>query len=656
MINNSKKDKIKKEVSAPVGFLETKTKVFFLFFFFAMVLFGNSISNNYSLDDELVTYNHSQVQKGIRAIPEIFTTRYVSESERSNYGYRPIVKVSFAIEHQFFGENPHIGHFLNILLYTLVCTVLYLFLRRIFNQRPAAFSFWITMLFLFHPIHNEVVVSLKNRDALFSLLFGLLSISAFIDALEKGTWKYIQAIIFLVLAFLSKTDVLPFLFLIPFTLFYFKGVGLKRALGFIAAVVAVFIVGKLLIGSALSDDASRRLFIYIENPLFFTPGLEFRIIAGFNSFFFYLQKLFIPYPLISYYGYNTIEVLNWDLKTILSGVIAGALIWYIIRNFKKASEEKDPLYYGVVFFCVSVSMFLNIVKPAVGIVAERFLFVPSVGFSIAAVVGIYKLFKTDLSEKKIFGPSNMVVCVSILLIVFSGISIARNKDWKDHLTLYQEDANKAEASAKLHALAGAKLIQNVMNGNVQDPQVKSQYVKDAIQHYHTSLAIYPDYVSSLNNLGMIYQSFLKKPAEARPYLEKAIKLDSTYIEAYYNLGLTWLKEDSTKAEHYMLEAIRHKKDFVLSYNSLTKIYLTEKKFAEAESLNTSALALFPDIADLNINLGKVALAKQDTVTGVKYLDRGYMLNPKNEMLGNFLIKYYTSKGKSLEAQRIHSAR
>ena len=48
--------------------------------------YGNTLSNGYSLDDDLVTTTdnniHKRVEKGISGIPEIFTTHYVHTDQQ----------------------------------------------------------------------------------------------------------------------------------------------------------------------------------------------------------------------------------------------------------------------------------------------------------------------------------------------------------------------------------------------------------------------------------------------------------------------------------------------------------------------------------------------------------------------------------------------
>jgi hypothetical protein len=147
----------------------------YLLFLFSFVIYVNTIPNDYNLDDELVTQNHRLTSKGISAIPEIFTSPYYEDKAGYKYEYRPIVLISFAIEHTFFGDNPHVSHFFNVLLYSLLCVLFFQTLKLAFSSHKDLFPLIAALLFAAHPIHTEVVASIKNRDEIFALIFGLLS-------------------------------------------------------------------------------------------------------------------------------------------------------------------------------------------------------------------------------------------------------------------------------------------------------------------------------------------------------------------------------------------------------------------------------------------------------------------------------------------------
>ena len=170
------------------------------------LVFANSIGNKYALDDELVTERNQHTALGLKGMKTIFTSFYTDGSDNKyNFEYRPVVKASFAIEYQFFGFDPAISHFFNVLLYSLLIAILYRFLIFLFKNYSPVFSFLVCLLFALHPLHTEVAASLKNRDEILSFMFSILMARAvFKVLLEKKYIQLIPAIIYFALASLSK--------------------------------------------------------------------------------------------------------------------------------------------------------------------------------------------------------------------------------------------------------------------------------------------------------------------------------------------------------------------------------------------------------------------------------------------------------------------
>lgn len=212
-------------------------------FCFSFLLYANTINNDYNLDDELVTRNHKLTSKGFSAIPEIFTSPYYSDDMGYSYDYRPIVHLSFAIEHQFFGESAHVSHFFNVLLFAALCVLLYLLLKALLPV-PDVLLVAAMALFAAHPIHTEVVASIKNRDELLMFLFSALSLYVILRWLDSN---FLLAtglgFVCFALALLSKSTAIPFAFLIPFSVVFFRKLSfgkyflLSFALSFLAALL-----------------------------------------------------------------------------------------------------------------------------------------------------------------------------------------------------------------------------------------------------------------------------------------------------------------------------------------------------------------------------------------------------------------------------------
>ncbi|MAE08637.1 MAG: hypothetical protein CL661_07750 [Bacteroidetes bacterium] len=188
------------------------------------IFYYNVIYNHFSMDDYHVNINNPIIAKGISGIPEIWTSLYAEESGMA-YGYRPLVRTSFAIEYQFTSKmdiNPYISHFINLLLYAISILVLYRLLRRIFNNYSIWFPFLITLLFMAHPSHTEAVASLKNRDIILNFLFSTLATLQFIKWVDlRKNFHLILGFIYFTLALLSKETAIAQLAVFPLVLYFF---------------------------------------------------------------------------------------------------------------------------------------------------------------------------------------------------------------------------------------------------------------------------------------------------------------------------------------------------------------------------------------------------------------------------------------------------
>lgn len=523
--------------------------IILLIFLVSFLLYGNTIPNEFAMDDELVTLDHPNVSKGFSGIPKILTSRYVQNAQQS-YEYRPIVLVTFAIEHQFTSGNPHFSHFINILLYALTGVVLFFLLSRLFIEFHWILPVAVTFLFLLHPIHSEVVASLKNRDELLSFLFTLFSIGAFLNYIDRKHWKYILfGMLFFILAMLSKKSALPLIFTLPLTLYFFKGLQLKKALLFVALPVLFLVLFKLIM--SIGFEPVHRPGLYFENPYYVEkPGFFTKLPMAFYSMGYYLKLLILPYPLLVYYGYSHVEIATWgNPLTLISVVIfIGATIYCLMKL-----KEKSILVFGILYFILNIGAFSNIV-PMPGLIAERFAYGASLGFSIVVVYALFKLLKIDFDKNsKSLVPANLKYIGFALALVSVVYVFNRNRDWENHLSIYKADILKAPNSAKIHALIGGHCTQQLENDRkLSDPNMAAQLpesqrkpltpeekrdrILTAKKHFKAALEVYPEYAACWNNLGTLYFSYIGEVDSAAMYFKKVVELDPGHTRAHFNLG------------------------------------------------------------------------------------------------------------------------
>ncbi|CAN5303311.1 hypothetical protein BH09BAC1_BH09BAC1_04360 [soil metagenome] len=199
--------------------------------FFAFALYANTIPNGYALDDELVTINHPLTSQGIGAIPTIFTSYYYNNNVGNYYEYRPMVLASYAIEHTLFGDSPHVSHTINALLYALSCFLLFFIIRSFNTSWSWLLPALATLMFAAHPLHTEVVASIKNRDEILSFIFGILALYTALKFSRHGKWQqWLLFVLLLILAVTSKRTALSYAVIIPLACVWLSSTNYLRML------------------------------------------------------------------------------------------------------------------------------------------------------------------------------------------------------------------------------------------------------------------------------------------------------------------------------------------------------------------------------------------------------------------------------------------
>lgn len=647
---------------------DKKSLYFFLLIVFSFILYGNTIPNDYSLDDNLVVYKHPLVKKGIPAIPDIFTSHY-RQVENNVYGYRPIAMMTFAVENEFFGQNPHISHFINILLYALLLLLLLQMLRLLFPNIPKKILFFIMLLFAAHPLHTEVVASLKNREELLCFIFGVLAIFSAINfyrtvSLKKKILFALLTLASLVVSMLSKQTGLVFGFAIPLVLlqFYTQPLGAiknifsdKTKLGkyfmlfLIAAIlfIVVYIIYKL---PEIALPSENKPLFGFENPIFDNESRYQSICLGFMSLLFYLKLFFIPYPLCFYYGFNMVPVVEWyDIRIIVSFFIHAFILGYAFFKFYK----NKLVSFGILFYMMGIAMFSNWYLAVPGIIGERLVFVASFGFSLVSAYLIYFVFnRKNILNKKASLSKAMYVFLFAVIIVYSVITINRNFSWKDHITLYKADIESLDNSAKANCMIADELMRKIyQRTDSEGVKIDKNDVEPALEYYKRAIEIYPQYTSVYNNIGTIYFNFFGDFKSAIPFLRKAVAYDSTYYQAYYNLALSYKAlKNSDSSLYFYAYACKYDSANVSLISEFANLEYENGNFEKAMLLNEK-LKLLDPLSDLPyINIGNYLLTNGDTVSAVENWETALLKVPDNAELCYNLYMYFKTKNNIEKAQ------
>lgn len=516
--------------------LDRRATPFVFLFLFAFAIYANTIGHDYALDDDIVIVKNEYTQQGLDGLGDIFSSdafeAYFQGKKDLVAGgrYRPLSVATFAFEWEFLGKNPQASHFFNIVLFGLLGLVLYELLtllvpssgKRKWWTSPA---FLITLLFIVHPIHTEVVANIKGRDEILAMLFALLSMRATLSWHDKGSvLPLVLAQLFFFLALLAKESSLPFLAVVPLTFWVFRKTNWFRT-GIASGVMVLTFVGYLIlrgnmVGLSLGDPSNEIL----NNP-FIGVGFGDRLATIFQTFGIYLVKLIVPYPLTHDYYFNQIPVISWaNWKALVPAAIyLGGLVYGLIGLIRK-----DKAAYGILFYLITLSIVSNIVFSIGTTMGERFVFIPSLGLILAGIM----VLERWIGGKKPVKP--VLYGLYGIIAIFSILTVIRNFAWKDNFTLFTTDVYTSSNSAKARTSAGGALVE-AADSMALGPR-RTQYYKTATEHLEKAVEIYPEHSQAYLLLGNAYNGLGQYPNALAAY-ERAIEIKPGFGDAYRNAGV-----------------------------------------------------------------------------------------------------------------------
>ena len=612
--------------------------IYILLAILSFSVFGNTIYNKYSLDDDYI--KSSIIQKGISGIPELIKNRFGIvhyDGRKTQLDYRPISLMSFAIENQFFGQNPAISHFFNILLFTLSLLVLYKIFTEIIPLQKTHrwLPFFVLCFFTIHPVHTEVVASLKNRDELFAFLFGLLFLLygfRYFAENENKTKNFCIALISLVISFLSK-QVAVLYFPIFVLILYYNGY-LKKNKNIFFTISGLFI--SLVLGVYIISLGVKREVYFYENSLVGETNPWIILLTCFKVLLYHTKLLLVSYPLRFYYGHNMFPLQsNFDLLAIFSIIFHITLLIYGIHLIRK----KQVIGFFILCYLSSISLYFNFPFKYTGMFSERALLLSSVWF-IACIVTLITIVASKVNNKLL---NNLLMFFGIVAFsIYAIISVRRNYNWETSLTLTSHDIPYLENSI------GANYIHaNALNYECQktnDSIYSNLLAHEAIKYYQREIKLYPEYPDCFFQIAYLTRYKLNDLKKATKFFENMLKIDSTYTSANYELGKIYFEQkDFQRSYPYLTKAYQTKPT-----DSLLLFYLGQNTMAigksdECYQINKQFLSLYPNLTYPYLNMGIYysSILKDDSA--VIYLDKAIELGDRNpELLKNMII-YYSKK-------------
>ncbi|MFA6379158.1 MAG: hypothetical protein WCX16_05200, partial [Candidatus Omnitrophota bacterium] len=335
--------------------------------------------------------------------------------QKVNTTYHPLTTLSFAIEYHFAQYNPFVYHLDNVLLHLGVTFFIFIFLRQL------GLSVWTAALavlfFAIHPTRVESIAWTTERKDLLYGFFYAAGLVAYLHYRKTDDKRFYVLTFFLaLLSILSKAMALSFPLILCLCDWYQGRKISKKA-----------ILEKLPIFLIIIAIAS---ITYVENARIPIKDYYQALLIWVWTFTFYFKKFFFPGVLLPIYDTpRPIAFLNLPF-------LSGFIIFGIVMSILFFGRRLKWLLFSFGFYFLSIFFLLRFdygfdVHP----VADRFLYLPSLGFCLFIAFFVEFIFK-KIPPSQRWVKILIVFALVVLIVKMAFRTYAQSQVWKDDYSLW----------------------------------------------------------------------------------------------------------------------------------------------------------------------------------------------------------------------------
>ncbi|MFC1709132.1 tetratricopeptide repeat protein [Candidatus Omnitrophota bacterium] len=530
--------------------------IFFILILLCFSLYANSLNNAFVSDD----------------IGAIVDNPYISQP--LHYWLEPgnlLSSLGYSIQ----GYNPFIQHLINIILHCINTILVFFFLRLFF--KPVA-SLLGACIFAAHPIHTEAVTWVSGRSYLIITLFILITYLLYRSSTNPKNNKrhrifsYVLSLVvfsYFTIKNIGIFSLTPFLLILSDITFNRWRKNWKLWIPFLGIAILNLFLSRNAILERITYTAAQTG----EPVTWFNPIFDLAY-----SFFTHLGLLLWPAKLTPYHEPVTITSLGLNIEVFSLFLLLAISIFFLFRRSKE-------LFFALGIFVLFLAPTYSPVQVSY-IVAERYLYFPSVALSIA----IAFVYENYVIRKQGRFNKYLLAILASLIFAYGIRTVVRNQDWKAPVIFWKKAVEVSPQSGRAHnGLAGIYF-------NKGD-------IKSAIKHYNKAIEIKPNFADAYNNRGLVYQAEGNLDQAFLDY-NKAIEFKPDFAKAYNNRGSVHkAKGNFDQALLDYSKAIEIKPNLAEAYNNRGNAHKTKGKLDQALLDYNKAIEIEPNLAEVYYNRG-----------------------------------------------------
>ena len=626
----TRKEKFNKPEGAPKSMKIKKEEGFEKYYLWivavlSFLVYANTLKFGYALDDYAAILENKSTMKGWAALGEIFKTSY-------RYGYifvaddlyRPLTKSVFAIQWALAPNKPFLAHLTNVLVFMLTCVFSYRLIVDL-AKGDRTIAFVATILFASMPIHTEVVSNIKSLDELLGMMFGVLAMHSFYRyASLNSVTQMIKGCVFFLLAMLSKESSITLLAVFPLIVYFFSEKNIKEVLVPSGAALVAAIMFLMMRQNAIGFNQFSLPPSFTDNMLMAAPDAITKYTTSIFLLGRYLLKMILPLGLTFDLSYPSLPFEGpGDIGFIISALVLIAMLVVAIMQFK----SKNIISFALLFFFITASVSSNIFVIIGTHWGERLMYLPSWGIAFSLVLAVAFLIEKYSSMNK----KSLAMIFVIPVIIYSGMSIARNPVWENNETLYRSGLISAPNSTRVQYYMGNYLIKDdVLAGKT--PQQQDQILREGISYLKRSVELNPTFTDAWNQMGLAYFR-LKENETAKDAFNKGIKTNPNEPTIYNNLGNVLFGEKDYKACIELFQkAVKLNPNYSEAWANLGSVYGMMGNYDMAIPNFEKAIAADPNNQLATYFLGITWRNKGNEMLAKQYLDRSDQLKAAKEAM------------------------
>ena len=492
----------------------------------ALGTFANSVRNGFAYDDNTIILEHPVVIEG--RVIDALTSSYWPKVVDGAGLYRPLTLSSFALEWGLWNGHPAGFHLVNVAVHAAVSLLVFFLILEVSTTLPALVG---AVLFAAHPVHSEAVANVVGRAELYSALFILGACLLFWRGRGLSpSWRVarllgIGALYVMGLGSKEMAVTLPALLLL-LALVRNDGVRVRDRVGtdlpvflLTGALLVAFLGARFLILGSVAGD--------VPAPSLVGLSAGERILTSLAIWPHYFRLLVFPLDLVADYAPAVLfPALTWGpdvvfgLLMILGAAAAVVFLW----------PRERLMASGIAWFGVAILPVSNLLVPTGVLLAERTLYLPSVGLAFAAAGVVSWTARERSASLRMLLVAFGVVCGAFMLR-----TVLRNPSWMSTFAMLTTIGEEHPESFRA-IRARAQSLDNIGE------------FEEADRYYQTALELVPEEYGLLVEVARFYGR-RERWAEAEPLLLYAIELLPTHPVAWQVLSEQRLLEGRAREGH-----------------------------------------------------------------------------------------------------------